>query len=157
MLQLERLETNRRLGDIDGIAAAQYELADLDLRQERPAEALERLAESWKLFSRIGRADGIAFVGQFYGPLLASTDPSRALEILRTSRDAFQLLGMTTEVAQTDELIRRPRHVYFTDTSRLPSLSWATRSVGSMTVVQSSCSRMAGPSNVASNGSFSRA
>lgn len=106
-LQMERLETNRRLGDVDGIAAAQYDLAVLELKQERPAEALERLAESWDLFCRINRVDFMAVCGALYGQLLATTDPSRALEILRASRDAFQLLGRAAKVKELDELIRK--------------------------------------------------
>ena len=44
-----------------------------------------------------------------------------------------------------------------TEINRLPSPSCRTVSPGSTTVVQSSCSRIAGPSSVASSGSFSRA
>lgn len=95
-------------GDVSGaLKLHQYDLALLDLKQEKPAEALERLAESWNLLCRIGRAEGIANVGWRYGQLLAEAEPSRALEILRTSRDAFRLLGMAAEVNETDELIRR--------------------------------------------------
>ena len=42
---------------------------------------------------------------RLYGQLLAGADPSRALEILRISREAFQLLGMTADVNELDELI----------------------------------------------------
>ena len=83
--------------------------------------------------------------------LLTIVEGHLALEVGLVGREG------TIAVNQGAKLIRRRGHVYFTETSKLPSLSWATRSVGSMTVVQSSCSRMAGPSNVASKGSFSRA
>ena len=45
---------------------------------------------------------------------------------------------------------------FHTVTSRLPSASSSTRLPGSITVVQSSCSMMAGPVNLASCGSLSR-
>ncbi|HYU31144.1 MAG TPA: hypothetical protein VEW48_03200 [Thermoanaerobaculia bacterium] len=104
-LHEEYLKVSRQLGDIEAIAGAQNDLAQLELKQGNRVGALERLAESWNLVCRIGRADGIAVVGQLYGQLLAETDPSRALEILRTSREAFRVLGWTAEVNEVDELI----------------------------------------------------
>jgi hypothetical protein len=106
-LHEEKLQLGRQLGDIDLIASAQYDLAMLDLNQERPTEALERLAESWDINLRFGRADGVAVVGQLYGQLLAAADRSRALEVLRTSREAFRLLKRTAKVNELDELIQR--------------------------------------------------
>jgi tetratricopeptide (TPR) repeat protein len=103
----EKLSIVEQLGEVGEVANAQFYLAILALQQDYQAEALERLAESWEINSRIRRADGIAFVGQLYGQLLSQTDPPRALEILRTSRDAFQLLGSTAQVTELDELIQR--------------------------------------------------
>jgi tetratricopeptide (TPR) repeat protein len=106
-LHEEKLQICRQLGDISEVANAQYYLAGLDHEQGNTSRALDRLAESWEINLRIGRADAIAFVGQFYGQLLAPTDRPRALEILRRSRDAFELLGMTAKVAGMDQVIRR--------------------------------------------------
>jgi hypothetical protein len=101
----EKLGVGRDLGDIDLIANAQFDLARIDLMEERISEARARLAESWEINLRLGRADGIAFVGSLYGRLLLSTDPAQASNILRTARDAFQLLGWAQEVAELDALL----------------------------------------------------
>jgi hypothetical protein len=82
-------------------------LPGLDLEQGNTSRALDRLAESWEIISKLGHAMAIAVCGKFYGQLLAPTDRPRALEILRTSRGAFELLGMSAKVDQMDELIRR--------------------------------------------------
>ncbi len=99
-------ESNRQLGDVDGIAAAQFDLANLDVGAQRFDEARARLAEAWQIFLQIGRADAIAAVGFLYGQLLASTDRAQALTILRTSRDASQRLGWTQQVDQINALLQ---------------------------------------------------
>ena len=98
--QEQSLEISRRLDDLDGIANAQFYLASLDLKDSPLAEVLARLAESWEINVKIGRADGIAFVGRFYGQLLAGSDRDQAISVLRSSQEAFQRLGMTGEVAE---------------------------------------------------------
>ncbi|MES1245196.1 MAG: CHAT domain-containing protein [Acidobacteriota bacterium] len=109
-LHEESLQINRELGDVEGIANAQYALAGLELEQGNLSQVLERLAESWDIISRLGHAQAISVCGSFYGQLLAATEPLRAKEILRTSRDASQLLGRAAEVAKMDVLIRKLEH-----------------------------------------------
>jgi hypothetical protein len=104
--QSERLKVNRKLGDLDGIAAALYDIAQLDLSEEKAADGIDRLAESWELFKKIGRADGIAFVGQLYGQVLAGTDRTKAVSVLRTSLEAFQRLGITGEAEEVAGLLK---------------------------------------------------
>jgi tetratricopeptide (TPR) repeat protein len=104
--QTQKLEIQRALGDPAGIANAQFYLASLDLDENRPDNALSRLVESWEINLRIGRADGIAFVGQFYGLVLAGTDRAKAVSVLRTSQDAFQRLGMTAEAEELAGLLK---------------------------------------------------
>jgi hypothetical protein len=48
-LQRERLEVNKRLGDLDGIAAADWALAVIDLDRQDYASALPRLMESFQI------------------------------------------------------------------------------------------------------------
>jgi hypothetical protein len=96
----------RELGDLDGIANAQFYLASLDLKENRPDDALSRLAESWDILLKIGRADGIAAVGQLYGQVLASTDRAKAVSVLRTSLEAFQRLGMTAQAEKVAGLLK---------------------------------------------------
>jgi hypothetical protein len=106
-LKRENLEISRGLGDLDCVANSQFFLAQLELQKGRSEDALPRLAESWDINCRIGRADGIAIVGAFYGQLLIPTDRPRAISILQTSRAAFQKLGMTPYVGQIDDLLKR--------------------------------------------------
>jgi hypothetical protein len=99
------LEVFRRLGDVSSVAATQYDLAQLDLAEDQPQQALSRLAESWEISCRIGRADGIAFVGNLYGQLLIPIDRPRAISILQTSREAFLKLRVTQQVGELDEIL----------------------------------------------------
>jgi|GEM_PF-2819335 len=104
--QMQKLEISRGLEDLESIANAQFYIASLDLQEKRLADALSRLAESWEIVSRIGVAGGIAFVGQFYGQVLAGTDRGQAISVLRTSQEAFQRLGMTDEVAEAAGILK---------------------------------------------------
>lgn len=104
--QMQYLGLMRELNDLVGIANAQYYLAGLDIEENRPDDALPRLGESWNIVFKIGRADGIAFVGKLYGQLLATTDQSKAISVLRTSLEAFQRLGRTEEVADVVGILK---------------------------------------------------
>ncbi len=104
---IERLEIQRTVGDLGEIAAALYDLALLDLQEQKLEDAAPRLAESWDLFNKIGRADGIAVVGKLYGGLLASIDHPQAKTVLQSSREAFRRLGMDSEVGEIDEMIQK--------------------------------------------------
>jgi len=104
--QEQALEIMRRLNDLDGIANAQFYLASLDLQENRRTEALTRLAETWESILKIGRAEGIAAVGLFYGQLLVGSDRGKAISVLRTSQEAFQRLGMMEEVAEVSGILK---------------------------------------------------
>ena len=69
-MQRKRLEVNRQLGDLDGIAAADWALAQIDLAREDYQSAFPRLIESFQIFGRLQRPDGIAAVGGALGQLL---------------------------------------------------------------------------------------
>src|SRR5262249_36803633 len=90
-------------------------------------------------------------------------DVRRAGDVLSQAfvdrRDTLRLVGGEGAVARRETIVgvRCAGHDYFRPISRLPSLSCLTVSPGSTTVLQSSCSRIAGPSNTASSGSRSRA
>ncbi len=102
--QDERLTVNRGLGDIDGIAAALFNLAQLDLMEEKHVAALPRLLESFALNTRLGRADGIAIVGSVLGQLLAAAGRAEARSVLDQSREAFLRLEQA-EPAREIEMI----------------------------------------------------
>ncbi|MEU4447439.1 tetratricopeptide repeat protein, partial [Actinosynnema sp. NPDC023926] len=76
-LQLKRLETNKLLGDLDGIAAANWDLAQINLSQQDPESATLRLIESYTVLQQLQRADGIAVVGATLAALLAAAGQTR--------------------------------------------------------------------------------
>uniref|UniRef100_UPI00356B0278 tetratricopeptide repeat protein n=1 Tax=Amycolatopsis kentuckyensis TaxID=218823 RepID=UPI00356B0278 len=73
-LQLKRLETNTGLGDLDGIAAANWDLATIHLAQQDHESAAPRLIESYTILRRLRRADGLAVVALTLASLLAAAD-----------------------------------------------------------------------------------
>jgi hypothetical protein len=107
-LQVERLAVNRGLGDLDGIGAAQYDLALLDLEEGQVDSARTRLAEAWEIFQRIRRADFIAIAGKLYGRLLAEAgEREAAVAVLRESRAAYQLLGREDQCREVEAALAR--------------------------------------------------
>jgi tetratricopeptide (TPR) repeat protein len=107
-LQIERLATNRALKSSEGIASALWDIAQIELEQEKPDEAVPRLVEAWQIFTQMGRADGIAIVGRALGQLVAlAGDKDKGLEILRRSAAAYRKLGQEAEARKVDELIAR--------------------------------------------------
>src|SRR5262249_36529951 len=105
-LQRKRLEVNRQLGDLDGIAAASWDLARIDLaRQDYPA-AFPRLAGGYQTFSRWRRPDGIAAAGSTLGQLLiAAGQPGQARQVLTASRDAASKISWTEMTQQISDLL----------------------------------------------------
>ncbi len=93
--QSRRLEVNRRLEDRDGVAATLWDLAKIDLARGDTAGALPRLEEAFTLLERVGRAEGLAIVGERYGSLLlvAAGQDQEAMVVLRRSADAYRRLG----------------------------------------------------------------
>ncbi len=105
-LQVDRLAANRYLKDSDGIASALWDIAQIELEQEKPDEAVPRLVEAWQNFTQMGRADGIAVVGRALGQLVAlAGDKDKALEILRRSAAAYRKLRQEAEAQRVEELI----------------------------------------------------
>src|SRR5712692_9155079 len=105
-LQVERLATNRALKSSDGIASALWDIAQIELVQRKPDEAVPRLVEAWQIFTQMDRAEGIAAVGQVLGPLCTQAGaPSEAREMLRRSAAAYRKLGREAEAQRVEELI----------------------------------------------------
>ncbi|MEU0650145.1 CHAT domain-containing protein [Streptomyces umbrinus] len=106
-LQLKRLGVNEQLGDMDGIAAANWNLAQIDLSRQDLAAAAPRLIISFQLFVKLQRPDGIALVGTVLGQfLLAAGERGRAREVFQTSRAAAAKIGFGDAVDQLDELLK---------------------------------------------------
>ncbi|MFC9261326.1 CHAT domain-containing protein [Streptomyces hydrogenans] len=105
-LNLKRLEVNEQLGDIDGIAAASWDLAQIDLSRQDLQAAEPRLVRSFQLFVKLQRAEGIAVVGIFLGQvLLARGVHAQARQVLRACRAAASVIGAANIVTRADELM----------------------------------------------------
>jgi tetratricopeptide (TPR) repeat protein len=69
-LQRRRLQVNEGLGDLDGIAAAKWGLAQIDLARKDYQSAFPRLVEAFQTLYRLQRAAGSAMVGRVLGEVL---------------------------------------------------------------------------------------
>ncbi|MEV0193552.1 CHAT domain-containing protein [Kitasatospora purpeofusca] len=105
-LQLKRLEVNEQLGDIDGIASANWDLAQIDLDRGDLQTAVPRLMTSFQYFVELQRPDGIAVVGLTLGRvMLASGARAQARHVLQACRDAAAVIGAADIVSRADELM----------------------------------------------------
>ena len=108
-LQRKVLDVNRQMGDLDGIAAADWDLARIDLARENYQSALPRLVESFQINRRLQRPDGIATVGAPLGQLLmAAGQTDQARQVLEASLAAAAKLGWTDMVQRINQLLNPP-------------------------------------------------
>ncbi|MQY15185.1 hypothetical protein SRB5_53630 [Streptomyces sp. RB5] len=106
-LHLKRLEANEQLGNVEGIAAANWDLAGIDLSRQDLADALPRLNISFQLLLKLQRADGIAVVGATWGQLLLHAgEREQARHVLQAAQTAAAKIGHTDLVDHLDELLK---------------------------------------------------
>jgi len=109
VLQRKRLEGHKQLGDLAEIAAADWDLAQIDLTRQDYQSAIPRLIESFQIFGHLQRPDGIATVGITLGQLLmAEGQTDLARQVLGDSLAAATKIGWTDRVQQINELLNRP-------------------------------------------------
>ena len=107
-LQMESLEITQTLGDLDGIAATLWDLAQLDLAEQKFNDAIPRIFEAYGIVTRLGRAEGIAAIGMTVGRILAANDrPDEARQVLQRSAEMFGKLGHREAAEQARDLIRK--------------------------------------------------
>jgi hypothetical protein len=105
---MERLEINRRLANANGIGATLWDLAQLDLMDQKIGDAVPRIFEAYEIMSKLGRADFIAIIGQLVGQIIAANGkPDDARHVLRRSAELFRKLGRTGDAQETEDLIRQ--------------------------------------------------
>ncbi len=110
-IQLEEvLPVAQALGDVDLIAhvrfsCARMRLARGGLEQGEAQQIYDELAESFALWQKLQRVDGIAFAGSLLGQVLAwAGHREEALPVLEQSAAAFDTLGLTKNAAETRAL-----------------------------------------------------
>ena len=105
-LQQERLAVNEKLEDMDGIAAASWDIAQLELRRRDFKAAFPPLARSYSILQQIGRLDGLCTVGMLFGQFLcAAGKREEGIKVLTRSRDGFLKLGRSQDAKQTQALL----------------------------------------------------
>ena len=99
----------KQLGDLDGIAAAHWDLAQIDLARQDYQSATPRLFESFQITRQLQRADGIATVGTTLGALLLAAGlTDLAHQVLDESLTAATKIGHLSLTRQITELLNRP-------------------------------------------------
>ena len=102
----EELKVYDELRDIDSKAAALWDLAQIELQRESGQTAFYYLTESYAINLKLGRLDGICFVGLFLGQLLCGAgNTEEGLDILKRSREGFEKLGQNELAAQAEKII----------------------------------------------------
>ncbi len=102
----EGLATGRRLGDIDGIAASLWSIAQIELERKQFERALPRLSEAWRLVVKLGRPDGIAAIGGVLGQFLAGADLlDEARNVLGQAAVAYRKLGQAAQAVQIEAMM----------------------------------------------------
>ncbi|MFC8720630.1 tetratricopeptide repeat protein, partial [Kitasatospora sp. NPDC057198] len=105
-LHLKRLQVNEQLGDINEIAAANWDLARIDLNRRDLQAAIPRLVTSFQLLVKLRRPDGIAVVGINLGQvMLAAGARAQARRVLQECRAAAAVIGAANIVSRADELM----------------------------------------------------
>lgn len=105
-LHLDRLADFEAMGHQSGISNALWSIARIEIEQQRFNEAAGHLAKSYEINLKLGRLDGICFVGLDFGRLLCAAGRRDAgLEILTRSRDGFEKLGRPELAAQVQAML----------------------------------------------------
>ena len=105
-LQEERLKINEELGDLDEIANTLWSLASIEKDREAYQQAFEYLATSYRIIRKIGRLDGIAYVGLDLGLLLCQAGKAdQGIPILQRSLEGFRHLGQEAMAGHVQAII----------------------------------------------------
>ena len=100
------LQVFENLGDLDGVANSLWAMAQINLQHEDYQGAFERLNKSYTILLKLGRLDGICYVGLNLGRLLCSAGQKKqGIAILNKSEEGFRHLGREDLAAQIRELI----------------------------------------------------
>jgi tetratricopeptide (TPR) repeat protein len=106
-LHQEALATCEALGHPEGKANSLWSIAQIEIQQGKHQEGFQHLAESYAIYLKLGRLDGICVVGLDLGWLLcAAGQREKGLDILARSRDGFRKLGRQRQAEAAEKLIQ---------------------------------------------------
>jgi len=78
------------------------------LQKDSVQEAYEHLVQSYNINLKLGRLDGICYVGLDLGQLLCQANQKeKGIEILERSRDGFRKLGQTQMADYVQQIIQK--------------------------------------------------
>lgn len=97
----------KRLEDGDPIeqSGAHFDLSRIALERGENMAALAHLEQAWALAIDRHRSDAIAGVGALLGQLLASSDRTRAIEVLQQARGCFEEMGQEEQAQSLQAMI----------------------------------------------------
>ncbi len=103
-LRRKQLAVNKRLGDLDGIASAEWGQAQIALRLEDYEAALPLLVDAFKILRQLQRPAGITRVGSVLGQLLMAQGwTEEARWALGNTLTAARALGSADRIRQIEE------------------------------------------------------
>ena len=105
-LHQDRLTVFEALGDVDGKAHTLWSIAQIEMQKKDYPNAFQHLQESYAILLKLGRLDGIIYVGLDLGQLLcAGGAKEEGMAILSRSRDGFRKLGQEALARQVQALL----------------------------------------------------
>ncbi len=102
----ERLPVALRMQDMDLLAHVRYCCANIRLNRgglqgDEAQLIVDELGESFTLFRKLQRVDGIAIIGSLLGQVLAAVSlTTEAISVLEQSATAFTQMGQTAQAEQ---------------------------------------------------------
>ena len=105
-LHQERLPVYQALGDVVGKAHVLWSIAQIEMQKEDYPNAFLHLQESYAILLKLGRLDGIIYVGLDLGQFLCAIgEKEQGAAVLSRSRDGFRKLGQEAQARQVQALL----------------------------------------------------
>ena len=105
-LHQDRLTVFQALGDVGEKAHTLWSIAQIEMQKQDYPNAFPHLQESYAILLKLGRLDGIIYVGLDLGQLLcAGGENEEGMAILSRSRDGFRKLGQEGQARQVQALL----------------------------------------------------
>ncbi|MFO1421627.1 MAG: CHAT domain-containing protein [Candidatus Competibacteraceae bacterium] len=105
-LHQEMLTVFQALGDVGEKAHTLWSIAQIEIQKKDYENALPRLLESYAILLKLGRLDGIIYVGLDLGQFLCAIgEKEQGAAVLSRSRDGFRKLGQEAQARQVQALL----------------------------------------------------
>ncbi|WP_156921490.1 CHAT domain-containing protein [Desulfovibrio inopinatus] len=106
----QELPVYMKLDDKNSIASTLWDIAQIEMTHGKMEDAAPKIAEAYALFSAMGRLEGIAVIGQFFGQLLiVSGHHDEGLDVLQRSVDGFRQLSREADAQEVESNMKQAR------------------------------------------------